>query len=420
MKKKKSEQGHQPFENTISSENNENEIWEDEEIYHLPLFSLKTNYKHNCQFGESCQGFVFSEGGFDCDLFPNEICIMHRNYNFSSKYQFFPLPNKNLLSGKEKHWNFPVGTNQSYIFFDTENNSNEFIIKDDVYQIQGKIMSNVDTIEVLWDQGAEPYLLKNFKSENGNFAYNISFKLGNIKYGENNYLIRGYAGNKVYERIFSLFLVDEHAPEKALEKIHLNKNPNSSCISEWFFCRVPHCLSTYSSEIFSGEDTYTLWFDRFYFGPQTLTLENWTKISYQNTFKESFREPGILTISHQWKEAKTETQLRCDSIFVGLQTEMKVFEDGVIFIKQPWGESKDIWNIYLPESNEILNFHEEYMEKNLKEDAYPIFSLERISNTIVTEEKPYCCDELPNPNWYEKITYDLFSKQLIQRESIDK
>ena len=383
-----------------------------------PLTTLNTNWKNNCEFEQPCKGFLFIEDEYDCPRNSHNICIIHQDYTFPIiKYKLFTLPNKELLSWKKRNGERPVYPNHSYIFFENEWNNSETITNKDNYSIHGKIMNNVEVIEVIRDKGKEPYILKNFTLGNKDFTYNISFKLGNISYGENNYLIRWYAGDKIYERVFSIFLIDENAETKELVEIAHKEKKYGNCMWEGLLCWSKKCLGNYSKQSISNAIIYHLGFDDLYFGPQKLSFDNGYTLIYQNIFKKDERSPGKLQIfSPEGTKAEIEARLFC---WWFEQPLLWVYNDGVIIIKMDGRESAHQRYIYLPKTNELLNFHTDYMEKNLGDDAYYFFSFQREWDTITTQEENYCCDYIEDPNGHEKIIYGLFNKEVISRTPLE-
>lgn len=127
----------------------------------------------------------------------------------------------------------------------------------------GQVRTNIQTFELFWD--GNPYHAEkiSINPQDYSFHLNIGFDKGNLRYGENNYLLRGNSYGMYYERLLRIFVYNPYQEESFLEPIE-SFDGAGGCFMGSVFCREPKFESRYQYSFTSGVNKYVLSYRRDY------------------------------------------------------------------------------------------------------------------------------------------------------------
>jgi hypothetical protein len=236
------------------------------------------------------------------------------------------------------------------------------------------------------------------------------------------YLIRGYQSpNFVFERTFELYFITWWN-DITLQPV----DADTPSYTLWNICSLwvwnYRQWQAHDDWILAKDmNTYFLWISNVTLAKQIFTLPNMNiTIVYQNTVDDTQKMKGFIMILNTDNGQSTnivEYWLGCNDLW------------GVSITAHSWWyltiyQSIFEWNndtlIYNPNLNTIISINDDLLKPTLQDDFYFVYSYQIQKDTIVITEKPYCCDDVPNPWGYEEFVFDLPTKKMISRKSISQ
>lgn len=286
-------------------------------------------------------------------------------------------------------------------FASTQHNAGEDIIYEGNYTLTAELHLPFESIEVLWYGSEQSGFINEFDAWNPDFFYTIDSSLWNINPGTNYYLIRAYLSpNYIFERLFTLHYMTSEQEDIVFQQEPIAWLPSfatSTCPLDFWSYRIV------------DNNRYDIAFSPYTYARQIVQLPNNIQLFYK--FKPSWYQ---ITMFNDTGEASNTLayRLSCEN-WVIPQVDM-TNTDYIIITQTSDPDSMNDTLIYNPVQNELLSINEDFLKPHLGEDVfYPVYEFEIKENQLIITEKPYCCDNLSNPNWFEEFVFDLTTKELL-------